>query len=82
MMFTSLEILNKETSHEVTTSASNTLSDDVVTNVDDCVTIIDNQCYEPMGSYPQRKKQKSSDTWQIIVVEEVSLMNLLYVYVQ
>ena len=81
-MFTSLEILNKETSHEVTTSASNTLFDDVVTNVDDCVTIIDNQCYEPMGSYPQRKEQKSSDTWQIIVVEEVSLMNLLYVYVQ
>ena len=74
------KIFKEETSYEDTTSASNALFDDIVTNIDDCVTIMDNQCYEPVGSYPQYKEQKSSDTWQIIVVEEVSLTNLLYVY--
>ena len=74
--YMSLESSNKKTSHQVTSTASNALFDDIVTNVDDCVTIIDNQCYEPVDSYPQYKEE-SSDTWQIIVVEEVRLMKAL-----
>ena len=66
-----------QSSHQDITSASNALFNDIVTNIDDCVTITENQCYEPVASYPQYNKPTSSETWQIIVVEEVSNLRLM-----
>ena len=60
------------------TSVFNPLYKNGVTDKDDCVATIDNQCYtEQVGSNPKyEEEQRSCNTWQVIVVEEVSLLDL------
>ena len=50
-------------------------TDDCVTNIDDCITTIDNS--KQLGS-TSKCEESTSDTWQVIVVEEVSLLDLLW----
>ena len=72
MYFVCVESYSSHQSHHITTLDSNVTSTNVTTDIDDSVITTDNQYYEQAGDHPpQYNKQKSCDTWKIIVVEEV-----------